>query len=61
MVLLLGGAIGNLIDRIRLGWVVDFLDFRIWPVFNGADSFITIGVGIIIFDILFLQRKAEKE
>lgn len=44
MALVLGGAAGNLIDRLLFGHVVDFLDFRIWPVFNLADSFITIGV-----------------
>ncbi len=47
--LILGGAIGNLIDRIYLGYVIDFIDFRIWPVFNIADSAITIGAGIILF------------
>lgn len=48
--LIIGGAVGNLIDRIRLGFVVDFLDFRIWPVFNIADSCITIAViGLIIY------------
>ena len=46
--LILGGAIGNLIDRISLGYVVDFIDFRIWPVFNMADSAITIGAAIIL-------------
>ncbi len=46
--LILGGAIGNLIDRIALGYVVDFIDFRIWPVFNIADSAITIGAAIIL-------------
>jgi signal peptidase II len=46
--LILGGAIGNLIDRITLGYVVDFIDFRIWPVFNVADSAITIGALIIL-------------
>ena len=46
--LILGGAVGNLIDRLRFGYVVDFLDFRIWPVFNLADSCITVGV-ILIF------------
>lgn len=46
--LLLGGALGNLIDRIRLGKVVDFLDFRIWPIFNVADIAICIGVGFIL-------------
>lgn len=42
--LLIGGAVGNLIDRIRLGYVVDFIDLRFWPVFNLADSCITIGI-----------------
>jgi signal peptidase II len=46
--LILGGAIGNLIDRIFLGYVIDFIDFRVWPVFNVADSAITIGAGIIL-------------
>ena len=43
IVLILGGALGNLYDRITLGFVVDFIDLRVWPVFNVADSFITIG------------------
>ncbi len=46
--LILGGAIGNLYDRIFIGYVIDFIDFRIWPVFNIADSAITIGAGIIL-------------
>ena len=46
---ILGGALGNLIDRLRLEHVIDFLDFRIWPVFNIADSFITIGVMLFIW------------
>ena len=46
--LILGGAIGNLIDRIYFGYVIDFIDFRIWPVFNVADSAITIGAMIIL-------------
>lgn len=44
LVLLLGGAAGNLIDRVRFGYVVDFIDFRFWPVFNVADSCITVGI-----------------
>ena len=45
--LILAGAIGNLIDRIMFGYVVDFIDLRLWPVFNVADSAITIGAVII--------------
>ena len=51
--LILSGAIGNLIDRIRLNAVIDFLDFRIWPVFNIADSAITIGAMLLAFSVLF--------
>ena len=46
--LILGGAIGNLIDRICIGHVIDFIDFRIWPVFNVADSAITLGAVILV-------------
>jgi signal peptidase II len=48
--LILGGTISNLIDRIRLSYVIDFIDFRIWPAFNLADAAITIGaIGLIIY------------
>lgn len=50
--LILGGAIGNLIDRIRLGFVIDFIDLKFWPSFNIADSAITIGAIIIIIYLL---------
>ncbi len=46
---ILGGAIGNWIDRLRYQHVIDFLDFRVWPVFNVADSFITIGVMLFVW------------
>lgn len=55
--LLLGGAVGNLIDRIRWGQVVDFLDFRIWPVFNIADISIVVGVGCMMY--AFLRQEAK--
>ncbi|MDD5197051.1 MAG: signal peptidase II [Candidatus Omnitrophota bacterium] len=50
--LILAGAIGNLIDRLRLGYVIDFLNFYIWPVFNVADSSITIGAVLLGWAIL---------
>ena len=49
--LILAGALGNLIDRIRFGYVVDFLDFRIWPVFNIADACISIGTVLLVLQI----------
>ena len=50
--LIIGGAIGNLIDRIKLNYVVDYLDFRIWTVFNLADSAIVVGAGILMIYII---------
>lgn len=52
--LLAGGAFGNLIDRIKTGYVVDYLDFRVWPIFNSADIAIVTGVGCLIYILLFL-------
>ncbi len=57
--LILGGAIGNLVDRIAFGYVVDFIDLRIWPVFNVADSAITIGAILILFKCFPLTKGAE--
>ena len=56
--LILAGAIGNFIDRVRFGFVVDFLDFRIWPVFNIADSAITIGTILLILQMLKHKSKS---
>jgi signal peptidase II len=58
--LVLGGALGNLIDRIRLGYVIDFLDFRVWPVFNLADSYIVIGMVLLIWQ-LFTERSPTRD
>lgn len=52
----LGGAAGNLLDRIRLGHVVDFIDFRVWPVFNVADSAITVGACLVAYYFFFVQE-----
>lgn len=63
--LILGGAIGNLIDRIRLGEVIDFLDFDLvlihWPAFNVADSAITIGTFWVLLSLLFLRPQRSEE
>lgn len=62
--LVLGGAIGNVIDRARYGAVVDFFDFHAfgyhWPAFNVADSAITIGVVLLLYDGVLAPRKAAE-
>ncbi len=63
LAMIMGGAVGNLIDRFRFGKVVDFLDFYVqnmhWPAFNVADSAITIGVAIIMAHIVFNKMPEE--
>ena len=54
------GAIGNLIDRIYLGFVIDFIDFRVWPVWNVADMAIVVGTIITIGIIIFYEKAIEK-
>ena len=65
LALVLGGAIGNVIDRLLLGSVVDFIQVFIygwpWPSFNVADSAIFVGAGFLIIDALFFSGKAEKK
>ncbi len=56
--LVLGGTVGNLIDRLRLGYVIDFIDFDYWPAFNIADSCVTIGVILFAYTLL---RSAQAE
>jgi signal peptidase II len=55
--LLIGGSISNLIDRVRLGHVTDFIDFGWWPAFNLADSFIVIGVAVLLFALTSADRR----
>lgn len=59
LALILGGAAGNLIDRLKFGYVIDFLDFRVWPVFNIADSCISIGIALIAFSIILNPPSGE--
>ena len=54
--LILGGTVGNLIDRLRLGYVTDFISIGIWPAFNIADSAITVGVILFAYSLLTLAR-----
>jgi signal peptidase II len=64
LALILGGAVGNLLDRVRFTYVVDFLDFSIsghhWPAFNLADSAICIGVALLFLDMLQKEEEVEK-
>ena len=57
----LGGALGNFIDRIRVGHVVDFIDIKVWPIFNIADSSIVIGVAILALCILRDEEQAPQQ
>ena len=59
--LIAGGGIGNLIDRIAYGYVVDFLDFRVFPIFNGADIFVCTGCGLLILYVLFFDGKQNEQ
>jgi signal peptidase II len=54
--LVIGGSASNLLDRVRLGYVTDFIDLRYWPAFNLADSFIVIGVGVLLTALLAADR-----
>ena len=57
--LLIGGSVSNLVDRVRLGHVTDFIDLRWWPAFNLADSFIVIGVAILVAALLGSDRRPK--
>lgn len=57
----LGGALGNLADRLRMGGVVDYIDFHIWPVFNLADMAIVTGVALIIFASIQAELREKRK
>lgn len=61
LAMMLGGAIGNMIDRIRFGFVTDFIAVGNFPVFNIADSAVTVGVAIMLIVMLIHERKAKSE
>jgi signal peptidase II len=58
--LVIGGSLSNLVDRVRLGYVTDFLDLRFWPAFNLADSFIVIGVGLLLAALVAAEREPRR-
>ena len=57
--LVLGGTIGNLIDRLRFGYVTDFISISIWPAFNLADSAVVAGAIMFAYSLLFLSREGK--
>ena len=57
--LVVAGALGNIIDRVRFGYVNDFIDVGFWPIFNIADSSISIALTIYFIDLIFLNKKNE--
>ena len=58
--LLIGGSVSNMLDRVRLGHVTDFLDLRFWPAFNLADSFIVAGVAILLAALVAADRRPRR-
>lgn len=58
--LVIGGSLSNLADRVRLGHVTDFIDLRWWPAFNLADSFIVIGVAVLLGTLLYAEREPRR-
>ena len=59
--LMAGGAAGNLLDRIRFGFVVDYVDVHVWPVFNFADAAIVIGAGVVLLVLMRSGSGADSE
>lgn len=59
--LIVAGGVGNLIDRVANGYVVDFLDFRFWPIFNVADISVCLGCGLLIIFGLLIEPKLNRQ
>jgi len=59
--LLIGGAAGNLVDRVAFGYVIDFLDVQIWPIFNVADSGVVVGTGLIVLASVLADLRANRD
>jgi len=57
--LILSGTIGNLIDRLRVGYVTDFIDFKFWPVWNISDASVTVGTILLAYCLIFLAGRAQ--
>ncbi|HEY3541473.1 MAG TPA: signal peptidase II [Gaiellaceae bacterium] len=57
LALVIGGSVSNLVDRVRLGYVTDFIDLKWWPAFNLADSFIVIGVIVLLGALMLAERE----
>jgi len=59
--LVIGGSVSNLVDRVRLGYVTDFIDLRWWPAFNLADSFIVVGVLVLLGALMHAERPTRRQ
>lgn len=59
--LIVAGGVGNLIDRAMNGYVVDFLDFRFWPIFNVADISVCVGCGLLVLYMFFIEPKRSRD
>ena len=58
--LVIGGSVSNLVDRVRLGHVTDFLDFKFWPAFNLADTFIVVGVAVLLLALVAVDHRPTR-
>lgn len=61
LILIMAGGVGNLIDRVRQGYVVDFIDLKFWPVFNVSDMSVVVGSILLAYYILFRYKEGENQ